>query len=64
MFRRSSSHNQFSFTFKYGLKVSYIISSDNESDDYILFTDSENNCDACNSQEPEHRNYSQSFIKN
>ena len=64
MFRRLSSHNQFSFTFKYDFKVSYIISSDNENDNYILFTDSENNHDACNFWELKHKDYSQSSVKN
>ena len=64
MFRRLFSCNQFFFTFKYDLKASYIISSDNEDDDYILFTDSENNCDACNFWELKHKDYSQSFVKN
>ena len=64
IFRRLSSCNQFSFTFKYDLKASYIISSNNESDNYVLFTDSENNCDTCNFWEPEHRDYSQSSVKN
>ena len=63
-FRRLSSCNQFSFMPKYSLKASYIISSDNEDDDYVLFTGSGNNCGTHNSWEPEHRDHSQSFIKN
>ena len=64
MFRKLSLHNQFSFMLKYDFKAPYIISSDDENDNYVLFTDSENNCDACNSQELEHKNHSWSSVKN
>ena len=64
MFKRLSSCNQFFFTLKYSFKALYIILSDDESDNYILFADSENNYDVHNSQELKHRDYSQSFIKN
>ena len=64
MFRRLSFCNQFSFIFKYDFKASYIISSDNESDNYVLFADSKNNCDACNFWESEHKDHSQSSVKN
>ena len=64
MFRRSFSHNQFSFTFKYGLKALYVISSDDENDDYVSFADSENNHDTCNFWELKHRDHSQSSVKN
>ena len=58
MLKRLSSHNQFSFTFKYDFKALYIISSDDENDNYVSFTDSENNCDTHNSQELKHKDYS------
>ena len=43
---------------KYDLKASYIILSNNEDDNYILFADSENNHGTYNSQEPEHKDHS------
>ena len=63
IFKRLSSCNQFSFMFKYDLKALYIISSDNEDDDYVLFADSENNYDAHNSQKSEHKNHSWSSVE-
>ena len=63
-FKRLSFCNQFFFMFKYDFKVSYIILSNDESDNYVLFADSENNCDAHNFWKLKHRNHSQSFIKN
>ena len=64
MFKKLSSCNQFSFMLKYDLKALYVISSDDENDDYVLFTDSENNCDAHNFWELKHKNHSQSSVKN
>ena len=63
-FRRLSSCNQFSFMLKYSFKALYVISSNNESDNYVLFADSENNCNAHNFWELKHRDHSQSSVKN
>ena len=63
-FKKLSSCNQFSFIFKYSLKALYIILNNDENNDYVLFVDSGNNHDIHNFWESEHRNYSQSSVKN